>query len=588
MAEMFPPECREDTRSKAERRYFDRLRVETGGDWFVLHSVGLTGHRRKPWAEIDFVLIGPPGIFCLEVKGGRVSRSQGRWYFTDGNGNVNVKDEGPFEQVATAAAEMRKQLTEKAPELRYAPVGWGVVTPDIVFTATGPDIEARVLFDERDRGRPVSAYLRRLADFWHEEIERITGHPVIGLTDRQRRAALEAIRADFDLRPSLRTRAGVIADEMLQLTTEQYRILDGLRDNARAVIRGCAGSGKTLLALEEVRRRANAGERVLLCCRTPQLAAHLAGSTADLPGVECCDLRTFMAETVAAAGLAARLPPAEEADLFAIFLPELCIEALLELNRAQTYDLLVIDEAQDLLSPEFLAFFDALLAGGIITGKWMMFLDAYQDVFETISPGGWDRLLAAKPAQFRLTVNCRNTKPIAVATQILSGVEWEETLHVSGPDVEQHFCAAANDVRRETSRCIRRWLSDGIQPAQIVVLSPRPLADSAVADGLLDVPCNFTSDRQPALNTIAFREISDFKGLECDFVAILDVDDLETPAALISLYVACSRARVGLAIFLYDSVSETYRKHAGDYGVLVANNRKQAQRAYSAGPFPRS
>jgi hypothetical protein len=48
--------------------------VRPAGDWAVLHSVGLTGHDCKPWAEIDFVLIGPPGIFCLEVKGGRVSR----------------------------------------------------------------------------------------------------------------------------------------------------------------------------------------------------------------------------------------------------------------------------------------------------------------------------------------------------------------------------------------------------------------------------------------------------------------------------------------------------------------------------------
>src|SRR5688572_9978869 len=115
MAEMLPPEWRSTT-SNAERKVFRAIQTDLGGEWVALHSVGLACHDRKPWAEIDYVLIGPPGIFCLEVTGGRVSRKDGLWYFTDGQDNVSTKAEGPFEQVGSAAATLRRYLGDADPQ----------------------------------------------------------------------------------------------------------------------------------------------------------------------------------------------------------------------------------------------------------------------------------------------------------------------------------------------------------------------------------------------------------------------------------------------------------------------------------------
>src|SRR4051812_37627931 len=114
---MYPPEPRADTKSSAERELFRRIRAEVTDDWIVLHSVGLGSHRYKPWAEIDFVLIGPPGVFCLEVKGGRIRREDGRWHFIDKDGNVAVKQQGPFEQVGSASAALRAHLIKRLPRL---------------------------------------------------------------------------------------------------------------------------------------------------------------------------------------------------------------------------------------------------------------------------------------------------------------------------------------------------------------------------------------------------------------------------------------------------------------------------------------
>src|SRR2546423_12146641 len=110
MPKMYPPEVRVGTASAAEKRIFGRLKQGLSDEWLVLHSLGLAGHERKPWAEIDFVVVGASGVYCLEVKGGRVARKDGTWLFTDKNDEVTSKVEGPFAQVGSAAGALAGHL----------------------------------------------------------------------------------------------------------------------------------------------------------------------------------------------------------------------------------------------------------------------------------------------------------------------------------------------------------------------------------------------------------------------------------------------------------------------------------------------
>ena len=112
MAKMIPAAVGENTVSLAEKKLFALFQNQLPPTFTVLHSLGLASHARKPWAEIDFVLIGSGGVYCLEVKGGGVSRRNGLWHFTDRYGNVNTKTEGPFHQVGSASAALYHFLTE--------------------------------------------------------------------------------------------------------------------------------------------------------------------------------------------------------------------------------------------------------------------------------------------------------------------------------------------------------------------------------------------------------------------------------------------------------------------------------------------
>jgi hypothetical protein len=87
------------------------------------------------------------------------------------------------------------------------------------------------------------------------------------------------------------------------LTQEQYHVLDGLSENDRVLVRGGAGTGKTLLAIEEARRQARGGRRVVLFCFNRQLAAFLAGTVKDETLIRARHLHVFMSEEITRAGV---------------------------------------------------------------------------------------------------------------------------------------------------------------------------------------------------------------------------------------------------------------------------------------------
>lgn len=564
---MIPNRVAEDNASTAELRLFDKMRAELTDDWVVLHSLGLLVHKKKPWSEIDFVLIGPQGVFCLEVKGGRLSRNEGIWSFTDRHGMVHQKTEGPFDQVGSASAALYSFLRDARPSISESLTGFGVVTPDIRFEIKGPDIQAELVYDCTDAGRPFNSYIERLVAYW----ERRLGKPTPRQLDSIERAALfTLLRRDFELIPSLEHHLNLVGQQLLRLTDEQYGVLDGLRDNERVIVRGGAGTGKTLLAVEEARRRSQRGQKVLLCCFNRKLATFLADVLKTHKTINVRHIHGLMADYVHQAGLTNQLPDAQQQDLFQVFYPQYCLDALIKLDRLGEYDVLIVDEAQDLLLDPYIDVLDGLLQGGLRRGPWRFFLDPNQNIFNGIASEPSRRLAECAPAQFRLSINCRNTAPIGIMTSLLAGIHWSESLRAEGPEVQTYWHSDAAQERRLVSKCIGRMLSQGIAPERITILSRRHLSDTCVAQGLIgvraciaDLTCSSDSH---ATGTIQFATISLFKGLESDVVILVDCDDLKSSEGRMLLYVGASRARALLAVFLPTTVRLDYDARAFEYG----------------------
>ena len=141
------------------------------------------------------------------------------------------------------------------------------------------------------------------------------------------------------------------------------------------VFKGPAGTGKTFLAMEATKRAIADGNSVLFLCYNNLLGDWLQAQTtgySDNPKLFQC--RTFhsllleIANEKPANGLGNSYWRKD--------LPVRALDRLLDDARPwYSYDMLVIDEAQDLLEEEYLDVFDLLLKGGIAAGKWVFFGD---------------------------------------------------------------------------------------------------------------------------------------------------------------------------------------------------------------------
>lgn len=565
MARMIPGEVGEDVRSAAERKLFRRIRESLGNDWTVLHSVGLARHQHKPWSEIDFVLVGPTGVLCLEVKGGRVSRSEGVWCFVDRNGSVVEKKKGPFEQAGESSAALFAYLKERVPDVTRVPLGYGVAFPDIPFEISGPDIEPEIVYDVGDYENAFSNYVDRLCAFWRKRLHR-SGD--LSSNDRDRIA--KEIRGDFDFRPSLSVKARDIKAQLLRLTQEQYEVLDLLAENDRVLVRGGAGTGKTLLAVEEAKRSARSGLRTLYCCFNRLLAFEARRALEGVAGVQAKTLHSVCYELICEAGLQSQLPNACEFDLFTKFYPEIAAEALLKLNSSGVYDELVLDETQDLLSPGYLDVLDLLVKNGLRKGRWRAFYDPKQDIFD----GGVGRIRNLNmfdPARGTLSVNCRNTQPIAVHTALLSGYPLQETLRVEGPDVEMYYFRDSAEQDKLVSRALERVLSQHLPAEEVVFLSPNRIEPEALRKRLaLKYRMTGLTEGRQNSGVVGLCTISAFKGLERDVVFLVGLEDLHSTEGAQLLYVGASRARVLLAVFMAASEQEFLAERAKEFGRNLA------------------
>ena len=436
MARMLPPTILPGTPSGAERAMFKRIRDELGNEWTALHSVGMTIHDAKPWAEIDFVLVGPPGAFCLEVKGGLISRQDGVWYTTPLHGPRAGKrarlKESPFEQVGSASAQLFPVLERALPKMAMAITGYAVITPDVEWTVKGPDIDKALVYDQRDTLAPFASFMDRVAGRWKTRLGAGWHRKLETLNRDDKRTIVESIRGDFQLVPSLRATAESADRELVRLTDEQSALFARLVANPRVIARGSAGTGKTVIAAEEARRLAAAGDEVLYTCFSRNLAAHVTRTLTGIPGITVRTLHSLMMEVVQRAGRSGELLNVDDNDLFGMFLPELALEVLLD-SGVPRYDVALVDEAQDLLRDEYLDVIEGLLGGQLASTCWRFFLDPNQNLFGGIAAVALDRLRRTSAVDWPLTVNCRNTAPIATQVSLISGTPLPPSSDLTDP-----------------------------------------------------------------------------------------------------------------------------------------------------------
>ena len=65
---------------------------------------------------------------------------------------------------------------------------------------------------------------------------------------------------------------------------------------------------------------------------------------------------------------------------------------------------------------------------------------------------------------------------------------------------------------------------------------------------------------------IGFATISSYKGLECDAVVLVDLQDLKSTMSSMQMYIGASRARVHLTVLLPEAEREEFGQLAYEFG----------------------
>lgn len=314
---------------------------------------------------------------------------------------------------------------------------------------------------------------------------------------------------------------------METLTEEQYYQLDLVEESDRVLCTGGAGTGKTFLAVEVARRDAAKGARVLLTCKSPVLASYLGERVTE-----------------------------EEIDVIAL---DVAVE-----KTQVPYDVLVLDEAQDVLDFESLEYVSRLVVGGLESGRWRLFLDAnnQSSVFGNFDLDALEYLQSLTGVRGPLRRNCRNTRDIVIQTKLVTHADLGTPSAGHGPPVEWVFFEDNDLEPRLLAAHLGRLLDDDVVPGDITVLSPLAFEASCASR----LPAKWKRrfqvvDSEAAaewpLRELTFATITDFKGLENTFIALVDVESLAaTERDLSLLYIAMSRARAGLWIALPERLRE--------------------------------
>jgi hypothetical protein len=533
MARMYPRTLLpEDVKSKAETQLFERLREDLSDDWDVFHSAGWMRRDHAEGStdgEIDFVLAHPEkGLICLEVKGGGIECRHGEWFRIVGGKEERARD--PFQQALDHRYDLKRKIE--------AVDGWKTKKLFLVHALAFPDISVHKLVLGPDAPPEIVIDRTGVQDLATAIENVLTYHE--GSRDKRGALGEEGVEMLRNLlAPEVRIEVPMAAEfleeeaALITLTSQQTKLLSHFGRDKRMVVSGCAGSGKTMLAVERAKRLAANGKDVLFVCFNRALREHLRDREGS-SGVHFQNFHPLCIELGHKAKLDMPDYPKGETpqSYWDEELPEKLVDAIEAIGPQ--YDAIFVDEAQDLHNH----WLDALLCTLREPDEdlvWL-FMDENQRVF------GAELQVPKEYRPFDLTVNCRNTQ--AIHREVLKKYKGEIEPDVVGPEGRELELLQTDNQPATVAAVLEQLCGEEeVVPQDVVVLSSHSFKKSKVASDAKPAGLTLQENPEPIGPYIRFSSIRAFKGLEAPVVILCELEDLDEESKDEQLYVAISRAK---------------------------------------------
>lgn len=499
-------------------------------EWIVFHSVAWQAPRagREGDGEADFVLLhARHGIVVLEVKGGGIELVGGSWFSTDRNGTRHeIRD--PFRQAVDSKHALLRYMKDVT-SLRPVPaICHGVVFPDVTVDGAIGMNPREIVIDGDDLVAPAATIERILRHWNHWQSQQ--------LPDRATAVVVNLLAPTLRVTGLLRADIADAERQIISLTERQIAALSLIRNVRRCVVRGGAGTGKTLLAVEKARRVALEGGRALLVCFNAPLATALGNELRAASGVTVATFHSLCVRLCRSSGA---VPQNPDDAWFATRAADVLADAVGTMSNDEKFDALVVDEAQD-LTDEWLTALSFLLRS-TDDGSVLLLLDNHQEIYRggLTLPPSWPVV--------ELDLNCRNTLPIArrVAACFRDPAPRDGAMGPEPSIVEADDGLLASVVHDVVASLL---VDEHLDPSRIAVLANQ----RRTVQQLRQMSVATTVFVQPGASGVLTDTIHRFKGLDAETVVLAmsgrpgDVAGEDVDRAL--AYVGASRARSALFV----------------------------------------
>ena len=553
MALMFPA-CFTSKNTAAgaagERLVYEFLRDHLPESWIVIHDLWRfffqTKKRYYTNYETDFIVLIPnKGITVIEVKNIKtITVQDGKWSFVATNGVTS--DFGsytsPVQQAYLATKKLRTCLERR-------------------FDVKHIEMRSLAVLLQQKRGNfPKDPEWDDMLVFGMEELEHHLKKRIKSLfVDKKEFNAelMDEIRSYLVQTIQYVQDPRTYVSMMDREAAPQIHLLSMLENSSGGIrVDGCAGSGKTVMAVAEVSRIGrriadkNQKKRILLLCYNRHLGQTLR---------EHKEIRKLRNKNIVYANTFARFCDRvleSTGEIIDWRSAEREVEKhtpllLEEIGQHWQYDYVFVDEAQD-FHPSWWALIHQAVAP---QGKLYLFADTNQSLY------GHTNTVPELPTRITLNTNLRNSKDIAdYCHSLLPDGTAVYPLPLSVQEVHILPGSAEVEKRAETADILLRELLQKYDRRDIVVLSPWKKAEKSSLNRIPNVSSSYPNESpERALQRLDYwrqghivfgESIRAFKGLE-SLVVILT--DIPAPGETLAFspndfYVACTRARIALYI----------------------------------------
>ena len=528
---MIPDKPFEFNNSEGELQVFDALKKLTD-NIYVFHSLRWIGNKESSaiQGEGDFVIFDPKnGLLVIEVKSGLIRYENRRWFQTNRATKIEKEMQDPESQASRTKFQLLERIKKYEPNFLICHAVW---FPSGNFDKNNLPLnyDKEIILDINDLENPTFS-IENIYKFWSQKIMKSN------LSKNGVKNILDIIAPTFKIVPTLRFEFEKREKQFIQLTSEQYRLLDYLEEQEFVTISGIAGSGKTIVAIEKARRLSEEGNNVLFLSYNSALRNFLKESY-KIPRV---DFHTF--HSLSKKYITTNTNSIND-------LPKLFIDKILNDDFIFNYDSIIIDEGQDFEND----WLEALKMK--IKGSFYIFYDNNQLIFQNELPN----LLKNSECRLVLKKNCRSTFQIFRTSHRFAGILLsKDTNRVIGENVVLYESKTFDNEIEIIKNIIKKIIVDKeLKYSDIAILTMENIEtfNSKKLNNFDNI--NFSDSIK--LDNICFTTVRKFKGLEAKIVILIDVD----PKKLIDIkyrkrmYVGCSRAMHETHILINDCSNDSF------------------------------